>query len=125
MEELSKHFDKNNIFDFKNKREKNKEQYEDDKKYHLNNDFINKIISKIPEDYNDLEKVLIFYDKAASKLNTICNFDMGGGTPLPTDYSVNYEEFADLVIRELMKLTDKYHVKHPNLISENGKYSQK
>ena len=73
----------------------------------------------------NLEKVLIFYDKAASKLDTICNFDMGGGTPLPTDYSVNYEEFADLVIRELMKLTDKYHVKHPNLISENGKYSQK
>ena len=61
LEELSKHFDKNNIFDFKNKREKNKEQYEDDKKYHLNNDFINKIISKIPEDYNDLEKVLYVY----------------------------------------------------------------
>ena len=73
----------------------------------------------------NLEKVLIFYDKAASTLDTVCNFDMGGGTPLPTDYSVNYEEFADLVIKELMKLTDKYHVKHPNLISENGKYSQK
>ena len=73
----------------------------------------------------NLEKVLIYYDKAASMLNTVCNFDMGGGTPLPTDYSVNYEEFADLVIKELMKLTDKYHVKHPNLISENGKYSQK
>ncbi|MBQ6497520.1 MAG: hypothetical protein IJI58_02260 [Bacilli bacterium] len=61
LEELSKHFDKNNILDFKNKREKNKEQYEDDKKYHLSNDFINKIISKIPEDYNDLEKVLYVY----------------------------------------------------------------
>ncbi len=73
----------------------------------------------------NLEKVLICYDKAASILDTVCNFDMGGGTPLPTDYTVNYEEFADLVIRELMKLTDKYHVKHPNLISENGKYSQK
>ena len=73
----------------------------------------------------NLEKVLIYYDKAASLLDTVCNFDMGGGTPLPTDYSVNYEEFADLVIKELMKLTDKYHVKHPNLISENGKYSQK
>ena len=73
----------------------------------------------------NLEKVLVFYDKAASMLDTVCNFDMGGGTPLPTDYSVDYEKFADLVIKELMKLTDKYHVKHPNLISENGKYSQK
>ena len=61
----------------------------------------------------NLEKVLIFYDKAASMLDTVCNFDMGGGTPLPTDYSVDYEKFADLVIKELMKLTDKYHVKHP------------
>lgn len=61
LEELSEHFDKNNILDFKNKREKNKEQYEDDKKYHLSNDFIDKIISKIPKDYNDLEKVLYVY----------------------------------------------------------------
>ena len=73
----------------------------------------------------NLEKVLIYYDKAASMLDTVCNFDMGGGTPLPTYYSVDYDKFADLVIKELMKLTDKYHVKHPNLISENGKYSQK
>ena len=73
----------------------------------------------------NLEKVLIYYDKAASMLDTVCNFDMGGGTPLPIDYSVDYDKFADLVIKELMKLTDKYHVKHPNLISENGKYSQK
>ncbi len=66
-----------------------------------------------------------YYVKAAKKYNSVINFDMGGGTPLPIDYNFDYNSWAKYVIKLLQNLAKKYGVKEPNLISENGKYSQK
>lgn len=66
-----------------------------------------------------------YYVKAYELYSTICNFDMGGGTPLPTTCDFDYNAWADKVIKHLKELCNTYHVSEPNLISENGKYSQK
>ena len=66
-----------------------------------------------------------YYCQAKTKVDSVCNFDMGGGTPLPTDYSFDYYSWAQLVIRHLLSICVAHNVKVPNLLSENGKYSQK
>lgn len=75
--------------------------------------------------FENFEKVFAYYIKAAKLLDTVCNFDMGGGTPLPVNYTFDYKMWADLIIKELQKLAKLNNIKEPNLISENGKYSQK
>ncbi len=74
----------------------------------------------------NFEKVFSkFYVKANKQYNTVCNFDMGGGSPLPTEGSFDYDAWAKLCIELLQEISIKYNVTAPNLISENGKYSQK
>lgn len=66
-----------------------------------------------------------YYVKAAKLYNSVINYDIGGGTPLPIEEGFDYDKWCEYVINRLMKLCDKYQVNYPNLISENGKYSQK
>lgn len=66
-----------------------------------------------------------YYCQAKTKVLSVCNFDMGGGTPLPTDYSFDYDAWANLVIRHIQSICAANNVSVPNLLSENGKYSQK
>lgn len=66
-----------------------------------------------------------YYVKASKMYDSVINFDMGGGTPLPIDNGFDYLEWAKYVITLLKEEAKKYNVKEPNLISENGKYSQK
>lgn len=75
--------------------------------------------------FENFEKVFVYYLKAAKELDTVCNFDMGGGTPLPVNYTFDYVAWADMIIKELQRLAKKNNIKEPNLISENGKYGQK
>ena len=66
-----------------------------------------------------------YYVKASKLYNSVVNFDMGGGTPLPLSDDFDYLEWAKYVIGLLQKEAKKFNVKEPNLLSENGKYSQK
>lgn len=66
-----------------------------------------------------------YFVKAFKLYDTVCNFDMGGGTPLPVDENFDYLSWAKNVLNLLIELSNKYNVKTPNLFSENGKYSQK
>ncbi len=66
-----------------------------------------------------------YYVLAAKMYETVENFDMGGGTPLPACDDFDYETWANLLISCLQELSFKYKVKEPNIISENGKYTQK
>ncbi len=75
--------------------------------------------------YINFDKVFNFYVEAHKKYDTVVNFDIGGGTPLPIDYGFDYYAWAKEVLNHLKELSKKYNVKEPNLISENGKYSQK
>lgn len=61
LKKLSNKLDKDKINNFKMDREGKKEIDAEANKYHLNDGFINRIINKIPKDYNDLEKVLYVY----------------------------------------------------------------
>jgi len=66
-----------------------------------------------------------YYVKAAKLYDSVVNFDMGGGTPLPVLEGFDYTSWAKEVIELLKKSSIKANVKEPNLLSENGKYSQK
>lgn len=66
-----------------------------------------------------------YYALASKKYDTVVNFDMGGGTPLPVHDDFDYKMWANLLIECLKELSLKYNVREPNIISENGKYTQK
>lgn len=66
-----------------------------------------------------------YYVPANKKYPTCDEFDMGGGTPLPVHDDFDYTKWAELLIDLLEKLSNKYKVTCPDIISENGKYSQK
>ena len=66
-----------------------------------------------------------YYIPTCKKYDTLCNFDMGGGTPLPAKEKFDYERWARLLLTTIKKICEKENVKEPNLISENGKYHHK
>ncbi|MDY4146179.1 MAG: hypothetical protein SOY54_08215 [Bacilli bacterium] len=66
-----------------------------------------------------------YYVRANKKYPSCCEFDMGGGTPLPVHYDFDYSSWAKLLVDILKDLSITYGVTMPDIISENGKYSQK
>lgn len=66
-----------------------------------------------------------YYIKAKKLYDSVIYFDFGGGTPLPIDGEFDYESYATSILKHIKVLCDKNNVDIPNLISENGKYSQK
>ena len=66
-----------------------------------------------------------YYLKAKKDFPSLKNFDMGGGTPLPESNDFDYDYWANLTVKVIKDLCDKYNVAHPNIISENGKYNHK
>ena len=74
----------------------------------------------------NFKKVFANYLVKAKRLYpSVVNFDMGGGTPLPIDNNFDYDKWAKYVIGILKEQCEKYKIDDVNLISENGKYSQK
>lgn len=74
---------------------------------------------------NIIEVFEKYYVPIAEKFPTLINFDIGGGTPLLINDDFDYSSFSSILITTISKLARKYHVSQPNIISENGKYSQK
>nr|MCR5307498.1 hypothetical protein [bacterium] len=66
-----------------------------------------------------------YYVKASKQLDSVVNFDFGGGTPLPIDYEFDYDKYAEAILKHIEDLCKKENVRIPNIIGENGKYSQK
>ena len=73
----------------------------------------------------NISKAFKYYVKAYNALGTIKNFNIGGGTPLPHNEDFDYCNYANNVIKFMQKLAKEHNVLEPNIISENGKYSQK
>lgn len=71
------------------------------------------------------EAFINYYVKAKKHYQSIKNFDMGGGTPLPITNDFDYTKWANELISHIKSLSKENGVNEPNLISENGKYSQK
>ena len=65
------------------------------------------------------------YIKAARIVDTIDTLDMGGGTPLPIEEGFDYNKWAHDVLSFTKKYLNDANIKEPNIICENGKYSQK
>ena len=70
-------------------------------------------------------KVFNYYLKAKKLHNSVVNFDIGGGMPLPVAEGFDYLSFAEYIFNTLNKLAKENNVDVPNIISENGKFSQK
>ncbi len=66
-----------------------------------------------------------YYVYAKLKINSVKNFNMGGGTPLPLEDVFNYQNWANLVVNTIHALAMEHNIPDPNILSENGKYSQK
>ncbi len=66
-----------------------------------------------------------YYIKARKMYDTVTYFDFGGGTPLPIEGGFDYEAYAKSILTHIQELCKNNNVAIPNLISENGKYSQK
>ncbi len=77
---------------------------------------------KFEENFN---KVLKYYIKAKKLYPTVVNYDIGGGMPLPVSEGFNYYEFAKGIFEVLLKTCKENNIDAPNIISENGKFSQK
>ncbi len=77
---------------------------------------------KFEENFN---KVFKYYVKAKAVYKSVVNFDIGGGMPLPINEGFDYYEFAKYIFKTIENVCDRYNVEVPNIISENGKFSQK
>ena len=73
----------------------------------------------------NIKKAFKYYVKAKNSVNTLINFNIGGGTPLPYNDSFDYHQYAFDTIKFIKELAKENNVIEPNIISENGKYSQK
>lgn len=73
----------------------------------------------------NIRKSFNYYINASKQYDTLCNFDIGGGTPLKVNSDFDYEYFAKALISTVKEMCEENNIKHPNIISENGKYSQK
>lgn len=75
--------------------------------------------------YINIDKALKVYKKASMLYTTVDTLDIGGGTPLPVHHSFDYDKYASSLIKYLKKTCQENEMKEPNIVSENGKYSQK
>ncbi len=73
----------------------------------------------------NLLKAFNYYLKAKNLYSSVVNFDIGGGMPLPIDENFNYDTFLTKTLEYLMELCETNNVPMPNIIGENGKFSQK
>ena len=65
------------------------------------------------------------YEKAIKAGYPIDNLDIGGGTPLPIEENFDYDNWTKFVLNTLKDECHKRGIKEPNIIIENGKFSQK
>ena len=75
--------------------------------------------------FKNFDLAFKYYIKARKMYNSVVYFDFGGGTPLPIDGEFDYEAYAVSILNHIKEMCEKNNVEIPNLISENGKYSQK
>lgn len=73
----------------------------------------------------NLLKAFNYYLKSKKLYDTVNNFDIGGGMPLPISEDFDYSSFINTTLNYLKDLCIKNNVEMPNLIGENGKFSQK
>ncbi len=75
--------------------------------------------------FKNFDLAFKYYIKAKKMYDSVTYFDFGGGTPLPIEGNFDYVNYATAILNHIKDLCNKNDVKIPNLISENGKYSQK
>ncbi len=73
----------------------------------------------------NFHKTFNYYIKFNKKYPSVINLDLGGGTPLPIIEGYDYDEYSYKLLKLILEECKKNQVTVPNLISENGKYSQK
>ena len=73
----------------------------------------------------NLLKAFNHYLSAKKQYDTVVNFDLGGGMPLPISEDFDYDAFAKTTLSYLKELCEKNNLDMPNIIGENGKFSQK
>jgi len=75
--------------------------------------------------FKNFDLAFNYYIKASKMLDSVVNFDFGGGTPLPIEGGFDYDSYAVSILEHIIDLCKKNDVRIPNLIGENGKFSQK
>ena len=75
--------------------------------------------------FKNFDLAFKYYITASKMLDSVVNFDFGGGTPLPIEGGFDYDKYAESILKHIIDLCKKNDVRIPNLIGENGKFSQK
>ena len=75
--------------------------------------------------FKNFDLAFNYYIKAKKMYDSVVNFDFGGGTPLPIDGEFDYDAYTKAILSHVKELCLKNNVAEPDLIGENGKYSQK
>jgi len=63
------------------------------------------------------------YANMVKRDNNITTFNIGGGCPYSKIEEYDYQEFTNLTIKTLKELSQKFDVKEPDIIEENGRYT--
>lgn len=64
-----------------------------------------------------------YYVKMSKLYDTIDTYNIGGGCPYDKIHDYEYKSYADLIVKTLKLLSDKYNIKAPNIVQENGRYT--
>ncbi len=75
--------------------------------------------------YSNINIIAQAYISLKKDFPTLCNLDIGGGTPWFYDNCFDYNQWADGLIKQLKNTFVKNQTNCPNLIIENGKYTVK
>ena len=64
-----------------------------------------------------------YYLPLKREFPTLRTFNLGGGVPYAVSGEIDYQKYADNIVKLLVELCQKHNVEPPNIIQENGRYT--
>ena len=75
--------------------------------------------------YENIEKISKNYVELKKEFKSLKNLDIGGGAPWSYDDEIDYDSWADKLIKTFKDIFSKNKIDEPNILMENGKYTTK
>jgi len=66
-----------------------------------------------------------YYVQTKKEIQTLCDLDIGGGTPILLTEHFDYSKWANQMLDKVSEVCKKEKIDQPNIITENGKYTVK
>jgi len=66
-----------------------------------------------------------YYVQIKKQFNSLCNLNIGGGTPILLTEDFEYSKWINLMLDKVSAVCKKENINEPNIVTENGKYTVK